>query len=165
MKRRDYGDGMTADDMPAVIDRTSKERRRLLDAAKPEARKEANAVLALLPQAAALYRQQIALGLKGEPEAAAKARALLRELTGGIKIVREGRKAFAEYHSNRIALVDSVRLSGSGGEKRTRHPVDLTYEFIADPFAAVCVLHPGRFGPHRRCLSTRPRRPHVFPTC
>jgi hypothetical protein len=83
----------------------------MLTTDKPEIRREARAVLAMLPKAAELYRQQIALGLKGDPEAAATARTTLKELTGGgVRIERDGNAVWAEYHASRIAL-----FSGSGG--------------------------------------------------
>jgi site-specific DNA recombinase len=102
---------MEPDELAAVIAQASAKRERLRAADKPERHREARAVLALLPKAAELFRQQIALGLKGEPEAAAAARTALKELTGGgIRIERSGKAVWAEYHANRIAL-----LSGSGG--------------------------------------------------
>jgi hypothetical protein len=51
-------------------------------AAKPQARHRVR-VLAMLPKAAALYRQQIAEGLDGDLRAPSKARVILRQLVGG----------------------------------------------------------------------------------
>ena len=40
-------------------------------------------ILTVLPRAAAMYREQIAKGLDGDPRAAMKARVLLKDLFGG----------------------------------------------------------------------------------
>ena len=54
----------------------------------PTEMKESAKALAALPRAAALYREQIQLGLGGDPRESLKARAILRDIFGG-KIVLE----------------------------------------------------------------------------
>jgi hypothetical protein len=75
---------MTADEIQCAIDR-AEQKRRELEAAQPEAKRSAR-VLVALPQAAAIYRQQIALGLDGDPRAAQKARQILRDLLGKVML-------------------------------------------------------------------------------
>ena len=48
-------------------------------------------MLAALPQAAALYRQQIQLGLDGNPQESQKARVILREIFGGKRIMERAK--------------------------------------------------------------------------
>lgn len=103
--RRQHGHSQRAR-LPAA------KRQRLLDADMPQTRREAAKVLALLPKAAALYRQQIADGMHGNVEAGTQARTALREITGGsIKIVRGAKGAvFAEYNMNRVALTGTMPI-------------------------------------------------------
>jgi hypothetical protein len=71
----------------------------------------------MLPKAAALYRQQIAEGLDGDPRAAGKARVILRQLVGG-KITLGSRadgSVWAEYGLHTTALLRAAGTDGSGG--------------------------------------------------
>ena len=61
-----------ADELQVGIERAENKRRELLDV-RPAGRENAR-VLVLMAQAAELHREQIDLGLGGEPAAAAKAR-------------------------------------------------------------------------------------------
>ena len=61
-----------------LIDRVATERQKL-EAAQPAA-KEGAKIVAMLPNAAQLYREQIQLGLSGDPRAALKARLIVRKL-------------------------------------------------------------------------------------
>ena len=72
---------LTADELLAAIERAEGKRRELMNAL-PDA-KVSFKLLAKLPQAAKLYRQQIREGLGGDPRAALKARVFLRGLFGG----------------------------------------------------------------------------------
>lgn len=72
---------MTMDELQAAIDRAEAKRREL-QRNQPWADQTPN-VVAVLSQAAELYRRQIALGLNGDPAAALKARVFLREWFGG----------------------------------------------------------------------------------
>lgn len=84
---RDHPD-LTADELQGAIDLALKKRSQL-EEALPEARRSA-AVLGRLPKAAELYRQQIELGLDGDPRAALKARVMLRQPFGGRIVLRPG---------------------------------------------------------------------------
>lgn len=72
---------MTADELHAAIDRAEEKRRELENNQLGPV--QSSKVFAMLPKAAELYRQQIALGLDGNPTAAIKARTFLREWFGG----------------------------------------------------------------------------------
>ncbi|HKD53152.1 MAG TPA: hypothetical protein VKB72_02955 [Steroidobacteraceae bacterium] len=72
---------MTADELQAAIDRAEGKRREL-EAQQPEAKATAR-LFAMIPKAAALYRQQVALGLNGNPRDASKAKVFLRGLFEG----------------------------------------------------------------------------------
>jgi DNA invertase Pin-like site-specific DNA recombinase len=77
---------MTHDEIQAAIDRAEGKRRELSEQAGivMPSRK----LIAMLPQAAELYRQQIALGLEGDPKASLSARTFLREwFSGEIRLV------------------------------------------------------------------------------
>jgi septal ring factor EnvC (AmiA/AmiB activator) len=71
---KDGDPDLMADELQAGIERAENKRRELLDV-RPAERENAR-VLALMPQAAELYREQIDLGLGGDPAAAAKARTI-----------------------------------------------------------------------------------------
>ena len=75
---------MTADELQAAIDRAEGKRREL-EAQQPEAKATAR-LFAMIPKAAALYRQQVALGLNGNPRDASKAKVFLRGLFEGGKV-------------------------------------------------------------------------------
>ena len=116
-ERQKAGDpDMTADELQAVLDRALQKRKEL-EAAQPEAKRSA-ALLAALPRAAALYKQQIELGLDGDPRAALKARVILRQLFNGEIVLRPGpdKSLWAEYQLQPGAL---VRVGTDGGPCRT----------------------------------------------
>jgi site-specific DNA recombinase len=103
---------MTTDELQATIDRAQGKREELL-AAQPEARASAK-ILTLLPKAAALYRKQILEGLDGDPRAAARARAAVRQLIGGeyrLKFDRAAGHLVAHFGLNRLPL---LRAAGAG---------------------------------------------------
>jgi hypothetical protein len=79
------------------------------DAAKPVV-PLASKILALLPQAAQLYREKIDNGLDGNPVAAGKARTLIRELIGGkIDLVPEADGSlWAAYGLQKMALLQAL---------------------------------------------------------
>jgi site-specific DNA recombinase len=106
---------MTADEIQAGIDRAEGKRREL-QAQQPEAVQSAK-VLAMLPKAAAVYRQQITQGLNGDARAALKARIILRELFGGeIRLVPDKAGGLvAHWELNQSALLRQVGTDGSGG--------------------------------------------------
>lgn len=99
---------LTNDELQIVLDRALQKRKEL-EAAQPEVKRTAT-VLAALPRAAAIYRQQIALGLDGDPRASLKARVILRRLFGGRIVLRPGPE-----------LVGRVRAAARGiDESRNR---------------------------------------------
>jgi hypothetical protein len=104
---------LMADELQAGIERAENKRRELLDV-RPVERENAR-VLALMPQAAELYREQIDLGLGGDPAAAAKARTILREMLGEITLSPgEDGSLWAEYAMQPAALLQGAGTSGRG---------------------------------------------------
>jgi len=94
-------------------------RRDLLDA-QPAVRQSAK-IRTMLPKAAQAYRQQIEWGLDNDPRAAAKARVILRDLLGLIRMCpgQDG-SLWAQYDTRPAALIKravgaSIELSGSAG--------------------------------------------------
>ena len=119
-ERQKHGDpDLAADELQAALDRAL-EKRKQLEATLPEAKQTAT-VLAALPRAAAAYRQQIALGLDGDPRAALKARVILRQLFGGEILLRPGpdRSVWAEYQLRPGALMHVVGTGGGAEGDRT----------------------------------------------
>jgi site-specific DNA recombinase len=117
-QRQRSGDpDLAADELEGAIARAL-EKRKELEAALPEARQTAT-VLAALPRAAALYQQQIALGLDGDPRAALKARVILRNLFNGKIVLRPGpdRSLWAEYEIQPATL---TRVGTDGGAEGNR---------------------------------------------
>jgi len=93
---------MEADEISAAIERVESKRREL--AAAQSANSPAR-ILTLLPKAAEAYRRQVVAGLEGHPEAAAKARGVLRELVGAVTIKTEGDgSVWAEHEARRDPL-------------------------------------------------------------
>ena len=105
---------MADDEIEAAIGRAEAKRREL-EAQQSEGQPPAN-VLEMLPKAALMYRNQVALGLDGDACAALKARVFLRELLGRIDLKPEGDgQLWAEYGIQPAALLQVVGNSGSGG--------------------------------------------------
>jgi hypothetical protein len=72
-------------------------------------------VLAFMPRAAELYREQIDLGLGGDPAAAANTRTVLREMLGEIMLSPgEGGSLWAEYAMQPAALLKDAGTGGRG---------------------------------------------------
>jgi hypothetical protein len=96
---------MPADELQAAIDRAEGKRRELQDQ-QPEAKRSAK-VLSMLPEAAALYRPQVAQGLDGNPREALKARVFLREwFSGKIRLEPLSNGALmAHWDQNAAALL------------------------------------------------------------
>jgi hypothetical protein len=86
-KRMAAGDpDITSDELRAALD-LAEYKRRELAYAKPADVSEGAKLLTLLPNAAELYRRQIALGLDGaHPQIMQKARLAIRELLGQIRL-------------------------------------------------------------------------------
>lgn len=106
------------DELQAAIDQAEDKRKELL-AAQPEAKASAK-LLTMLPRAAELYRQQIAQGLDGDPRAALKARVILRDLLGKVRLVpgAEG-SLWAQFKQHPAALLlRGAGTCGSGGRLR-----------------------------------------------
>jgi site-specific DNA recombinase len=102
---------MEPDELRAAIEKAEAKRRELMDlqfAASDSAK-----VLSMLPKAAALYCKQIDDGLDGNPEAALKARVILREMLGEIRLqpATDG-GLWAEYRMSPGIL---LKGAGSGG--------------------------------------------------
>jgi len=86
---------LMADELQAGIARADNKRRELLDL-RPAERENAR-VLTFIPRAAELYREQIDLGLGGDPAGASKARTILRDMLGEIMLSPgEGGSLWAE---------------------------------------------------------------------
>ena len=104
---------LMADELQAGIERAEHKRRELLDV-RPAERENAR-VLALMPRAAELYREQIDLGLGGDPAAAAKARTILRDMLGEIMLSpAEDGSLWAEYAMQPAALLKDAGTGGRG---------------------------------------------------
>ena len=101
---------MVPDELLAAIDRAEGKE---LESEQSEAKASAK-LLSILPKAAALYREQIARGLDGNPGAAAKSHVVLKEMFGKIALRREGQMLFAEYTLRPEALLQAVGLKGVG---------------------------------------------------
>lgn len=102
---------MEPDELRAAIGKAEAKRRELMElqfAASDSAK-----VLSMLPKAAALYCKQIDDGLNGNPEAALKARVILREMLGEIRLqpATDG-GLWAEYRMSPGIL---LKGAGSGG--------------------------------------------------
>ena len=104
---------MTAEELQSVIDRQLEERS-TLEAAQPAA-KQISKVKTMLSSAAELYREQIGLGLDGDPRAALKARALLRKLCGPILVESDpDGSVWARFDLQPAALLSQV--AGTEGQ-------------------------------------------------
>jgi DNA invertase Pin-like site-specific DNA recombinase len=102
---------LPADELQAAIERAEQKRRELQDT-QPAAKRSAK-VLSMLPRAAEVYRRQITEGLDGNPREALKARVILREMLGEIRLVPGADGAlWAAYSMHPAAL---VRAAGTGG--------------------------------------------------
>lgn len=75
---------LTGDELQAGIERAEAKRRELVDA-RPAERENAR-VLAMLPRPAGFYRDQIDRGLGDDHVAAAKVRAILRDMLGEVML-------------------------------------------------------------------------------
>lgn len=104
---------LTPDELQVAIERAEAKRRELLDA-RPVERENAR-VLAILPRAAELYREQIDQGLGGDYAAAAKARTILRDMLGEIMLSPgEDGSLWAEYSMQPAALISGAGTAGRG---------------------------------------------------
>lgn len=105
---------LMADELQAGIERAENKRRELLDA-RPADRENAR-VLALMPRAAELYREQMDMGLGGDPAAAAKARTILRDMLGEVMLSPgEDGSLWAEYAMRPAALLQGEQVVGVTG--------------------------------------------------
>jgi hypothetical protein len=115
-ERQRTGDpDLATDELQSTIDRAMQKRSQL-EAALPEAKRSA-AVLAMLPKAAALYRQQIDLGLDGDPRCSESSRdsaAALRQI-----VLRPGpdRSLLAEFEVQPSALIREGTGCGAEGNR------------------------------------------------
>jgi hypothetical protein len=103
---------MEPDELRAAIEKAEAKRRELMElefAASDSAK-----VLSMLPKAAAFYCKQINEGLDGNPEAALKARVILREMLGEIRLqpATDG-GLWAEYR-----MSPGILLKGAGSDGR-----------------------------------------------
>ena len=115
-ERLKHGDpDMPADEIQAAIERAEGKRRELIEA-QPGAVASAK-ILAMLPKAAELYRQQVTAGLDGDPRASLKARVFLREWFGGeIRLAPDELGGLvAHWNLCTVALLRGVGSDGSGG--------------------------------------------------
>lgn len=107
---------MTPDELQATIERAEAKRRELNNAAARSTAGGSAQILSILPKAAEYYGQQIALGLDGDPRAAAKARPIVRELLGGkVRLIPgENGTLWAEYGLHMTALLQGAGTGGRG---------------------------------------------------
>jgi len=115
-KRLIAGDpDMTPDELQAAIERAEQKRRELAAVPLAQAR-ETTRLLTILPNAAELYRRQIALGLDdAHPQAVLKARMALRELLGKIRLEPgENGSLWAAYEVQPAVLVRAA-VTGYAG--------------------------------------------------
>jgi site-specific DNA recombinase len=104
---------MEPDELRAAIERAEAKRRELIEL-NSEVRESAK-VMSMLPKAAELYRQQITDGLEGSPEAAAKARTILRDMLGEIRLQpTEDGGLWAECTMNPAILLKGAGSVGRG---------------------------------------------------
>lgn len=105
---------LTSDELQIALDR-AETKRRGLDHTRSAVGSSAQ-ILSVLPKAAEYYGQQISLGLDGDPQAAAKARPIVRELLGGkVDLVPgEGGSLWAEYGLQMAALLQGAGTGGRG---------------------------------------------------
>lgn len=103
---------LTPDELQAAIERAENKRRDLAHARNTVG--SSAQILSILPKAAEYYGQQIALGLDGDRDAAAKARPIVRELLGGkVDLVPgEDGSLWAEYSLHKAALLQGAGTSG-----------------------------------------------------
>ncbi|MDH3512669.1 MAG: hypothetical protein OER85_17640 [Gammaproteobacteria bacterium] len=108
-----------SDELQLAIGAAEQKRIEILEA-QPATKRSAK-ILTAVPKAAQAYRRQIELGLDGDSREAAKARVILRDLLGPIRMCPgpDG-SLWAQYHTRPAALIKravgaSVELSGSGG--------------------------------------------------
>jgi site-specific DNA recombinase len=105
---------LTDDELQMAIDRVESKRQEL---ALAQSADESSKVLAMLPRAAELYRRQIDAGLQKDPEAAQKARLVLRELLGTIQLRPEpDGSLWADYILQPAALVKMAAGTDGRGE-------------------------------------------------
>ena len=103
---------LMADELQVGIERAEGKRRELVDA-RPAERENAR-VLAFMPRAADVCREQIALGLSGDRTEAAKARTILRDMLGEIMLSPgEDGSLWADY-----AMQPAALLRGAGTDGR-----------------------------------------------
>lgn len=104
---------MEPDELRATIEKVEAKRRELTEV--QFAAGDSTKVLSMLPKAAALYRKQIDDGLHGNPEAALKARVILREMLGEIRLqpATDG-GLWAEYRMSPGILLKGAGSAWSG---------------------------------------------------
>ena len=115
-KRLAAGDpDMAPDELQVAIERAERKRRELADAPPFEAR-EANRILTVLPNAAELYRKQIELGLDGAAaHLVQKARLVLRELLGIIRLEPDENGGLWAAYEVQPAVLMRAAVSGYAG--------------------------------------------------
>ena len=107
---------MMADEIQVAIDRAQAKRAEL-EAAQPAAKQSAR-ILPMLTKAAALYRKQIEAGLDGHAREALKARVILRELLGEIRLEPDANGSlWAVYGVQPAALVKRATGTGYRGDR------------------------------------------------
>jgi len=109
---------LAPDELEAALAKAEEKRCSLLTA-QPSA--DGARVIAMLPDAAKEFREQIKQGMAGDVGASLKARVVLRQYFGGqIKMLPEaGGSLYAEYLQHRIALLPGVGTSGGPCRDRT----------------------------------------------
>lgn len=103
------------DELQMAIDRAQTKRQQLAAPVLPDG--SVREALSMLPKLTRIYREQILVGLNGNPEATARARSILRELIGVVTIKAEGDQIWCEFQMrrSRLASWEAVKDSGCNG--------------------------------------------------
>lgn len=101
------------DELQMAIDWAQAKRQRLAAPVLPDG-SERDA-LSMLPKLGRIYREQIVAGLDGNPEATARARSILRELTGDVTIKAERDQVWCEFQMRPDVLLRAADREVRGG--------------------------------------------------
>jgi hypothetical protein len=103
---------MEPDELQSAIDRVRAKRQQLAISLLPA--DGAAKVLAMLPRAAEIYCKQIIAGLDDNPEATGRAREVLRELIGPVRIITEGDEVWGVFELRPNVLLKAADRDGRG---------------------------------------------------
>jgi hypothetical protein len=105
---------MEPDELQSAIDRVHAKRQQLAISLLPA--DGAAKVLAMLPRAAEIYCKQITEGINDNPEATGRAREILRELIGPVRIKTEGDEVWGVFElRHNVLLKAQIEMVGVTG--------------------------------------------------